>query len=132
MPELNWISIVVAAVAAFIVSTVYYIVFAARMVDLRGGDANAADGGMQPWKVGVQAVRDLVLATVAAALVALVGVTDVAGALALGAVLWIGFPVVLLVGSVIWENVSPALAAIHAGDWLVKLLIVTMVVTLWP
>ena len=131
MPELDWISIVVAAVAAFLVSTVYYIVFAARMVDLRGGDAGA-DGGMQPWKVGVQAIRDLVLATVVAALVALIGVTDVAGALALAAALWIGFPVVLLVGSVIWENVSPALAAIHAGDWLVKLLIVTMVVTLWP
>ena len=132
MPELNWISIVVAAVAAFIASTVYYIVFAARMVDLRAGEPNGADGGMQGWKVGVQAVRDLVLAAVVAALVVLVGITDIAGALALGAALWIGFPVVLLVGSVIWENVSPALATIHAGDWLVKLFIVTMVVTLWP
>ena len=131
MPELNWIAIVVAAVAAFILSTVYYIVFAARMVDLRGGEADT-DGGMQPWKIGVQALRDVVLATVVASLVALVGVDDVGGAVALAVTLWIGFPVVLLTGSVIWENVSPALAAIHAGDWLLKLLIVTMVVTLWP
>lgn len=131
MPELNWIAIVVAAVAAFILSTVYYIVFAARMVDLRGGEADA-DGGMQPWKIGVQALRDVVLATVVASLIALVGVDDVGGAVALAVTLWIGFPVVLLTGSVIWENVSPALATIHAGDWLLKLLIVTMVVTLWP
>lgn len=131
MPELNWIAIVVAAVAAFILSTVYYIVFAARMVDLRGGEADA-DGGMQPWKIGVQALRDVVLATVVASLVALVGLDDVGGAVALAVTLWIGFPVVLLTGSVIWENVSPALATIHAGDWLLKLLIVTMVVTLWP
>ncbi len=53
------------------------------------------------------------------------------GAVQLGALLWIGFPVVLLVGSVIWENVPWKLAAIHAGDWLVKLLLVTIIVGLW-
>lgn len=129
MPELNWLAIIVAAVAVFIVSTVYYIVFAARMVDLRQGNEDA--GGVQPWKIAVEIVRSLVVATVVAGLVSLLGVTDIAGAVQLGLALWIGFPVVLLVGSVIWENVSPALAAIHAGDWLLKLLIVTLIVTLW-
>lgn len=43
----------------------------------------------------------------------------------------IGFPVVLLTGSLIWERVPPALAAIHAGDWLLKLLIIATIVTVW-
>ena len=40
----------------------------------------------------------------------------------------IAFPVVLLTGSVVHEKVPWRLAAIHAGDWLVKLLLVTLVV----
>lgn len=129
MPELNWLAIVAAAAVVFVVSTVYYIVFAARMVELRQGNADV--GGVQPWKIGVELVRSLVLATVVAGLARLLGITDLGGALQLGLALWIGFPVILLVGSVIWENVNPALAAIHAGDWLLKLLIVASIVTLW-
>lgn len=129
MPELNWLAIVAAALAVFVVSTVYYIVFAARMVELRQGNEDA--GGVQPWKIGVEIVRSLVLATVVAGLATLLDGTDLGGALQLGLALWIGFPVILLIGSVIWENVSPALAAIHAGDWLLKLLIVTGIVALW-
>jgi hypothetical protein len=49
-------------------------------------------------------------------------------ALVLGAGLWAAFPVVLLSGSVFHEKVPWQLAAIHAGDWLVKLLLVSAVV----
>ncbi|HSK93992.1 MAG TPA: DUF1761 domain-containing protein [Candidatus Angelobacter sp.] len=129
MPELNWLAIAAAALAVFVVSTVYYIVFAARMVELRQGNEDA--GGVQPWKIGVELVRSLVLATVIAGLARLLDITDLGGALQLGLALWVGFPVILLVGSVIWENVAPALATIHAGDWLLKLLIVATIVSLW-
>lgn len=129
MPEINPPAVILAAAAVFIVSSVYYIAFASRMVDLRGGAEE--NGGMQPWKIGVELVRGLVLATVVAAIVAVAGVADPIGALQLAIVLWIGFPVILLVGSVIWENVPGALAAIHAGDWLLKLVVVAMVVTVW-
>ncbi len=53
------------------------------------------------------------------------------GALLLGLSMWIGFPVVLLAGSVLWEKVPPKLATIHAGDWLLKLLAVTIIVSVW-
>ena len=53
------------------------------------------------------------------------------GALLLALVLWIAFPVVLLAGSVIWENVPAKLAALHAGDWLLKLALITTIVSLW-
>jgi hypothetical protein len=118
MPELNWLAVVAAAIVVFVVSTVYYIVFAARLVELNQGNEDA--GGVQPWKIGVEIVRDLVLATIVAGLVVLLGVTDIGGALQLGLALWIGFPVILLVGSVIWENAAPGLAAVHAGDWLLS------------
>jgi hypothetical protein len=31
----------------------------------------------------------------------------------------------------IWENTPGKLAAIHAGDWLVKLLVVAVIVSVW-
>jgi hypothetical protein len=49
----------------------------------------------------------------------------------LGALLWIGFPLILLTGSVIHERVPWRLAAIHAGDWMVKLVLISVIVGGW-
>jgi len=38
---------------------------------------------------------------------------------------------VLLTGSVIWESAPRQLAAIHAGDWLLKLVVISILVGLW-
>jgi uncharacterized protein DUF1761 len=70
-------------------------------------------------------------AIVVAGLVSIGGITSLTSALVLAIVLWIAFPVVLLVGSVTQENVPWKLGAIHAGDWLAKLVIITTIVTLW-
>ena len=40
----------------------------------------------------------------------------------LGLLLWNGFPVILLTGSILWQNVPWQLAVIHSGDWLIKLI----------
>ena len=42
----------------------------------------------------------------------------------------VGFPLVLLTGSVIWEKVHPGTAAMHAGDWLLKLLLIAVTLSL--
>jgi len=49
----------------------------------------------------------------------------------LGLALWVGFPTVILAGSVFHEKVPPTLAAIHAGDWLLKLLAIAGIVAVW-
>lgn len=128
--EINYMAVVVAAIAAFVVSSVWYIVFGKERERLTG-TAPSATERPPAWKMLVEFVRSLVVAYVLAVLAGLVGVVGLSGAVQLGALLWIGFPVVLLVGSVIWENVPWKLAAIHAGDWLVKLLLVTIIVGLW-
>jgi hypothetical protein len=35
------------------------------------------------------------------------------------------------VGSMVWEKVPWKLAVIHAGDWLVKLIIISVLVGVW-
>lgn len=45
--------------------------------------------------------------------------------------LWAGFPFVLLSGSVIWDRVPPVTAGLHAGDWLLRLVVTSVIVGLW-
>jgi Protein of unknown function (DUF1761) len=50
--------------------------------------------------------------------------------LRLGILVWV-FPASILLGSVVHENVPLALAAIHAGDWLAKLLLMSVILGSW-
>jgi uncharacterized PurR-regulated membrane protein YhhQ (DUF165 family) len=129
MPALNYLAIAAASIVAFVVSSIYYIVLTPRLAQLSPAYADA----VRPpaWKIIQEPIRTLITATVIAALARLLGIADVVGAVELALALWVGFPMVLLAGSVIHENVPWKLAAIHAGDWLLKLLIVTLIVSLW-
>jgi hypothetical protein len=49
----------------------------------------------------------------------------------LGLALWLGFPFVLLTGSMMWEKVPAVTAMLHAGDWLLKLVVISVIVGLW-
>jgi hypothetical protein len=129
MIDLNVLAIVGAAVAAFVVSSVYYVGLGRQLAALNPAYADASRP--PAWKIVQEPVRNLVVASVVAGLADLVGIVDVAGALQLGVALWIAFPVMILAGSVIHENVPPKLAAIHAGDWLIKLVLVAIVVAVW-
>ena len=129
MTELNYLAIAAAAVAAFILSAVWYGVFGRQLAKLN--DAYAGDQRMPAWKVLAELVRNLVVATALAGIIDRAGIGAVAGAAALGSVMWLAFPVVILAGSVIHENVPPKLAAIHAGDWLVKLTAIAVIVGGW-
>jgi hypothetical protein len=80
--HLNYLAVVVAAVAVFAFAAVYYIAFSRERASL---SAAAAAAGSRPR------------------------------------VWWIG--------SVTQEDVPWRLGAIHAGDWLAKLLIITIIVT---
>ena len=114
--------ILAATVAAFILGGAYYTLFGARL------DSSAE---MPPWKIAVELARCLTLAAVVAAVAWRADVDALAGGLALGLVLWVGFPLVLWTGAMIHEGTRFDLAAIHAGDWLVKLLAVGAIVSVW-
>jgi hypothetical protein len=131
MLGINYLAVVAAAVAAFVVSSVWYTIFGNAWMELRGTDpATAADTATPAWTVLFVVVQSLVVAFMLAYFVVHLGVVDWKGALCLGALVWV-FPAMILLGSVVHENVPFMLAAIHAGDWLVKLLLMAVVVGVW-
>jgi hypothetical protein len=76
-------------------------------------------------------VTSLVLALVLAYFLGLIGNVDWVGAVRVGVLLWIGLAAMQWVGSIMWENVPVKMAAIHAGDWLVKLVLIAVIVGVW-
>ncbi len=114
------LAVAAATVAALGISTVWYSVF--------GADSAEATPA---WKIGLELLRCLTLALVLTWLVSEAAIDDVGSGLVLGLVLWIGFPLVLWVGAMIWERTPWRLAAVHGGDWLVKLLALSAIVSVW-
>jgi hypothetical protein len=115
-----------AAIAAFLISSVWYGAFGGLLSRL--SPAYARDRKMSPWMPVLELLRSAVVAVVVALACDRLGVDGVGGLVVVALVAWVGFPVVLLSGSVLHERVPWRLAALHAGDWLLKLVAITLIV----
>lgn len=128
MSDINVWSVAVAAVAGFLAAFGYYSVVGGQLAAAGGAVTSARPPA---WIPLFELVKHAVLAAVVAGLIVAIDVTSWAGALLVGLVLWVGIPVVLLAGSVVHEKVPWRVAAIHAGDWLAKLVIIAVIVGVW-
>ena len=133
MSRMNYWAILVSALAAFVLSFAWYSALAEPMLRLHPGSPGTPAAMVRPaaWKMLVEVGRNLILAYVLAWLVRGLGISTWTAAAGLAVLLWVGFPFVLWTGAILWENVPLELAAIHAGDWLVKLLAIVGIVGVW-
>jgi hypothetical protein len=123
------LGVAVAAVAAFVLSSAYYT--AVTPLEVRAlGDAALDRGRPAPWKVLTELARTAVVAAAFAWIAGQAGLLALPDTLRLALLTWIAFPVVLLTGSITWERVPVITAAMHAGDWLLKLLLIAVVLGL--
>lgn len=129
MPDVNLIAVLVASIAAFVSAATYYALLGEQLAEV--SEAAAAGEPLPPWKLAVELLRCVIVAAVVAGLASQGGIDEWTGGLLLGLTLWIGFPFVLWTGALIHENTPWKLAVIHAGDWLVKLLLVAVIVSVW-
>jgi hypothetical protein len=127
-------AVVVAVIISFVASSIYYIVFLKQWASVSEVGSEAAkkkSKAPEPIKGLFQLARTVILTLVVGYLVSHLHITDLAGAIGLSLILWIGFPVMLLSGSVMWEKSPVKLAVLHAGDSLMTLLIMSLLLTLW-
>ena len=101
----NYLAIVVAAFAVFVLAPCTTARSPRDFATLNPAYSGSS-ARMAPWKIGVELIRNVVLALVIACLVDLTGMNSWASGATLGALLWVGFPVVLWTGAVIWEKGS--------------------------
>ena len=127
--DINVWAVGAATAAAFVISSLWYLAFGKRLAAL--SDAYAGTERTPVWVILIEILRSLIVAGAVAGLSSLIRIDDLAGALALGAVLWAAFPLPILAGSVVHEGTNWRLAAIHAGDWLAKLLVISVIISVW-
>src|SRR5215213_1304979 len=124
-PDLRRVGL--AAAASVGTSAAWYTAWRRRLAQL--DEAYAGDARPPVWLLPVELARSTAVATAVAVLSARTGGAGAGSAVRLGAGLWGAFPVVLLTGSVVHEKVPWQQAAIHGGDWLIKLLLIAAIVT---
>lgn len=129
--EINYWAVLVSAIAAFVQSFVYYMFLGNQLESQRSKNGSDTATKVPVWKMFVEIIRSLVLAFVISRFVVLLDVNDFIEASQLGFWIWLGFPVVLLSGSVLWENIPWKLASIHAGDWLIKIILIIIILGIW-
>ena len=127
MFETSLLLITGSALAAFFASFAWYIIFAKQRANVSGVDATRPG----PIKIAGEFVKNIVLAIVVSYFVSSLGIDTWLKMLHLVLILWIGFPALILISSVMYEKVPLKLAAIHAGDWLLKLLLMISILGFW-
>ena len=130
MFKVNPIAVFVATVLAFIASAVYYAgPLGTIWVELAGIDPAAA--GLSPMRIIAQFIRELIVVSALAWLIARTGAGSWFSALRVGLVVWLGFQAMAIAGSVIHENYPWQLYAIHSGDALMKSVLTSIILGIW-
>jgi hypothetical protein len=79
----------------------------------------------------LELLRTFVVALVFAIILSELKQNSLQDSVLLGLRLWLAFPLILLSGSVMWDKVPMKLAAIHAGDWFIKIMLIAIVIGAW-
>ena len=131
MPKLNYWAVIVAAVVAFVGSSVWYVVFGNELAKVSPVFAELQAQKPAAWRMLAVFAGSLVLSFVVAYVISLKADVTWLGAVGIGCLLWLGLSAVQWVSSMVWEKVPLTMAAIHAGDWLMKLVVISAIVGAW-
>ncbi|OLB82799.1 MAG: hypothetical protein AUI14_00055 [Actinobacteria bacterium 13_2_20CM_2_71_6] len=124
--RVNLWAVALAAAATLLASAIYYIVLGGVWLDLRGLPADAASRP-SPGELAGQYFHNFVIAVALAVLLRWTGTRTLAGALALGGLVWVGFQAMAVAGSVLHEHYPLGLYFLHIGDALMTTLIMVLI-----
>lgn len=115
-----------AAICGFVASSLWYspVLFGRQFLELSGVVVASRPSAIT---VTGEILRNLLLASAISWLLIRHRPTGLSSVMVFAGVLWLGFPATLLSGSVMWQNVPLKLAFIHAGDWLIKILLMSVI-----
>ena len=127
--KINYIAAVVTGLAAFALSLLWYspFLFGNIWLALRNAPVHPLPG----WTFLFAPLREIISAFLLTHLIVRLGVNNWKNALGLGFVLWFSFYFVQLTGAVMWDNLPWQLGLVHSGDWLMKMLFMSLLLNAW-
>lgn len=127
--KINLWSVLLATLVAFIISSIWYANFGKLLMQLHGVDPLTAQQDISPLTMLLELARTFILGIILAYFVGTLQINQWMAAIKLTAILWIGFPFILLTGSILHENFPWRIAIIHAGDWFIKPLAMILILS---
>lgn len=130
----NYLAVVVAAVAAMVVGMAWYspLLFGKQWMRLRGIDPASMQGMKFPAGLMVQElVATLVMAFVISQFAAWLGAGSALAGIVLGLWLWVGFVATVMFGATLWEKYPLGLFVINAGLRLVNIVLMAVIISAW-
>ena len=137
LSSLNYLAVVVAAVAAFLIGFVWYLppVMGMRWAGLvsryTGITQEELMRGDQERAIVIWAVGMLVNALVLAIIIRTLGLTSLADAVVLGVLVWLGFGASFSSWPVAFARQPWALWAVNNGAFLLMQVVMAVILTLW-
>jgi hypothetical protein len=127
---INYLSIVVAALAGFGVGAIWYMVLGKAWLDALGKteDDIKGSGAAQAMPFIIALVADLVMAIMLAGLMGHLGDVSIRGGLVSAFFVWVGFVITTMGVNHAFSGASPKLTAIDGGHWLAVLLVMGAII----
>lgn len=127
--NINYWAVVLTGLMAFVLSLIWYspVLFGKIWTEHRGASMQAAP----EWTIVLAPFRELIASYVLALLITRLALTNWINAVKLILLLWLAFHAVGMAGAIIWDNMPWKLGAVHAGDWLMKMLFMALVLSIW-
>jgi ABC-type antimicrobial peptide transport system permease subunit len=127
----NWLAILVAAIAKFAIGAVWYApLFGRQWRELQGIPEGSPPDGMVQAMV-VQIVTDLVMAYILVRFIIYYGSADLLSGAFVGVMAWFGFVITIMVGAIFYERRPPMLVAINGGYQLLGLAVMGAILGAW-
>ena len=127
---MNYLAVIVAALAGFGVGAVWYGVFGKAWLDALGKTKDDIKGSgvaqALPFVTGL--VANLVMAIMLAGLMGHLGNISIHGGLITGLFVWVGFVITTMGVNHAFSGASPKLTAIDGGHWLAVLLVMGAII----
>lgn len=125
-------AVIVASLVAMLIGWVWYMpgVFGSRWMRLRGVKVQG-DMKMPASDLFVEFLSTLVTVFVMYVLIVAFGAFNSRGALQLSLMVWLGFYVTALISEVVWEKKHFGVFLINAGQRLVTLIVIALILALW-
>jgi hypothetical protein len=127
--RVNYVAVIATGLMAFALSMLWYspLLFGNIWMALRDAPVNPLPG----WTFAFAPLREIITAILLAHLIVRLKVNRWRKALGLGLALWFAFYFVQLAGAVLWDNRPWQLGLVHGGDWLMKMLFMSVVLSVW-
>ena len=127
--KINYTAVVLTGLMAFALSLLWYspLLFGNIWRALRDVPATP----LPDWTFAFAPLREIITAFLLAYLIVRLRIMNWKSALGLGLGLWFAFYFVQLAGAVLWDNKPWQLGLVHGGDWLMKMLFMSVVLSVW-